>query len=217
MKLVRLTGLVTSLALIAAIGLPRFADATEVRTSGKIEVPAGSAGVAICTDPVMQSVLNDDLWASRRGLQGAPLHEISITVTVTQKLLQPGVGLSDLFPGDQSVVDMMKDAGAEVPPLGDSGSKQLDPYAENARRQATLNEDPITAQFRSYQALRESVGNGNPYEKMADKIYDTVIIARATVGGLSGELIVVAVVHGGDDVHQAKKLVAEEIANALLH
>jgi hypothetical protein len=166
---------------------------------------------------LIQSVMNDDLRAARRGLHGAPLHEISITVTVTQKLLQPGVGLSDLFPGDQSVVDMMKDAGAEVPPLGDSGNGRLDPYAENARRQATLNEDPLTAQFRSYQALREGFGNSSPYDKMADQIYDTVIIARATVGGLSGELVVVAVVHGGDDVHQAKKRVAEEIANALLH
>lgn len=204
-----------ALVLIASAAL-----ATEVRTAGDLKLPAGTSAIAICTDPVMQSVLNDALRVAMHPLGEAPMRVMSLTVSVTQKLLQPGVGLSDLAPGDVSVVNMMKDAGADVPPLGDSGNKPLDPYAENARRQALGTGDPLTNSFRNYQAMKESMSGRNapmPYDKMADQIYDTVIIARATLGGVPGHLIVVAVAHGGDDITMAKKRVAEEVVNAVLH
>jgi hypothetical protein len=47
--------------------------------------------------------------------------------------------------------------------------------------------------------------------------YDTIIVARASLNGKPEELTVVAVVHPGEDERDAKKLVAEEIANAVLH
>jgi hypothetical protein len=50
-----------------------------------------------------------------------------------------------------------------------------------------------------------------------DSAFDTVVVARASLFGSPDELTVVAVVHPGDDVNDAKKLVAEEIANAVLH
>ncbi len=51
-----------------------------------------------------------------------------------------------------------------------------------------------------------------------DATYDTVIVARVTVSGAPDEMMtVVAVTHPGEDAHEAKKLIAEEIANAVLH
>jgi hypothetical protein len=48
-------------------------------------------------------------------------------------------------------------------------------------------------------------------------MYDTVVVARATLGTAPEEMTVVAVASPGEDVHEAKKLIAEEIANAILH
>ena len=57
-----------------------------------------------------------------------------------------------------------------------------------------------------------------PYDNIPkNQIYDTVIVARASFEGAADELKVVAVVHSGDDARRAKELVAEEIANAVLH
>jgi hypothetical protein len=53
--------------------------------------------------------------------------------------------------------------------------------------------------------------------KLDDKAFQTAVVARASLSGSTDELIVVAVVEPGDDVTEAKKLVAEEITNAVLH
>ena len=47
--------------------------------------------------------------------------------------------------------------------------------------------------------------------------FAVMIVARASLEGAADELKVVAVVHSGDDARHAKELVAEEIANAVLH
>ena len=57
---------------------------------------------------------------------------------------------------------------------------------------------------------------GLPFHHHDDTSYDTVIVARASLSGASDELTIVAVVHPGEDVTDAKKLIAEEIANAVL-
>jgi hypothetical protein len=44
-----------------------------------------------------------------------------------------------------------------------------------------------------------------------------VIVAQASLEGATDELKVVAVVRSGDDPRRAKELVAEEIANSILH
>ena len=46
--------------------------------------------------------------------------------------------------------------------------------------------------------------------------YQTVVVARAGVSGSPQEMTVVAVVNPGEDVREAKRLVAEEIANSVL-
>ena len=195
-----------------------FARATDVKLAGKLTPPANASVVAVCTDPVVQNVLNEDLRAARHGPSN-PDNSVTMTVTVNQQMLAPGVSLNQMFPGDPSMVELLKQAGADPPPLGDSGDQPIDPFAQQARRQALSPDDLATEQFRAYEAGRNAMSNGpTPYDSIPkNQIYDTVIVARASLEGAPDELNVVAVVHSGDDVRRAKELVAEEIANAVLH
>jgi hypothetical protein len=215
---VKMHRVIAALAIAAAIA--GSADAADVKMAGKLNVPANASIVAICTDPVVQNVLNEDLRAGRHGEPSNPDNSVTLTVTVNQQMLAPGVSLNEMFPGDPSMVELLREAGAEPPPLADAGNQQpVDPFAQEARRQALAPEDPATEQFRAYQARRNAIGNGpTPYDDIPkNQIYDTVIVARASLEGASDELKVVAVVHSGDDTRRAKELVAEEIANAVLH
>jgi len=206
------------LAAIAAIaGSARAAD---IKMAGKLSVPPDASVIAICTDPVVQKILNEDLRAARRGT-GSDERMVTLTVTVSQQLLKPGVSLTQMFPGDPSMVELLKSAGADAPALGYTGDKPLDPYETEARRGALTPDDPITAQFRSYQARQQMINGAHaptPYDKIPEsEIYSTVIVARASLEGAADQMKVVAVVQSGDDTRRAKELVAEEIANAILH
>lgn len=206
------------LFVIAAIA--GYARATDIKMAGKLSLPRDTSVIAICTDPVVQKILNEDLRTARRGM-GADERMVTLTVTVSQQLLKPGVSLNQMFPGDPSMVELLKAAGADAPALGDSGNQAIDPYETEARRGALTPDDPLTAQFRSYQA-RQQMMNGahalTPYDKIPEsEIYSTVIVARASLEGAPDQLKVVAVVQSGDDTRRAKELVAEEIANAILH
>ncbi len=211
-----------SIAFAFAIlpALTGVAAAAEVRTAGRLGVPKDASVVAVCTDPVVQNVLNEDLALAQRGKAPAS-HELTLTVTVTERLLKPGISLADVAPGDPAVAGLLKAAGAQPLPLGDTGNApSVDPYEAEARRQATMPDDPLTSQLRSYQAMRHAMQaqmGASPYDKMGKQIYDTAIIARASLGASASEFKVVAVVHTGDDLRSAKTLVAEEIANAVLH
>jgi hypothetical protein len=55
------------------------------------------------------------------------------------------------------------------------------------------------------------------HQREMSAIYDTVYIAHANVGTDTGGLTVVAVAHPGSNPHEVRKLIAEEIANAVLH
>jgi len=189
--------------------------------AGKLNAPADASVVAICTDPVVQNVLNEDLRAARHGQPSNPDNSVTLTVSVNQQMLAPGVTLNQMFPGDPAMVELLKAAGADPPPLGDSGNQPIDPFANEARRQALSPDDPVTEQFKAYQASRQAMNGAGaltPYDNIPkNQIYDTVIVVRASLEGSTDELKVVAVVHAGDDPRRAKELVAEEIANAVLH
>ena len=203
---------------IAMCGFAHAAD-IDVKMAGKLTAPADATVMAICTDPVMQRVLNEDLRAARHGQPSNPDSSVTLTVTVNQQMLAPGVSLNQMFPGDPSMVELLKEAGADPPPLGDSGDQRIDPFAQQARDQALAPEDPETERFKAYQAGRRALSAGpTPYDNIPkNQIYDTVLVARASLEGDADELKVVAVVHAGDDAQRAKELVAEEIANAMLH
>ncbi len=187
--------------------------------AGRLEVPANATVMAVCTDPVLQNVLNEDLRAGRPGQPANADSSVTLTVSVNQQMLAPGVSLNQMFPGDPSMVELLKQAGAEPPALGDTGDQPSDPYAQQLRGQALSPDDPATEQFKAYEASKLALSRGpTPYDNIPKtEIYDTVIVARASLEGAADELKVVAVVHSGDDLRRAKELVAEEIANAVLH
>ncbi len=214
--------IVIAVTAIAVTAIAVTAYAADVRTAGKLDLPANAGVVAICTDPVVQNVLTDALRAARRSSAPDPSEIVTLTVTVNQQVLAPGVSLNQLFPGDPSMVELLKAAGAEPPPLGDTGdAPSADPYEIQARRRALSPQDPLTENFRSYQTMQQQLSGANaptPYESIPkNELYDTIIVARASIEGSLDQLKVVAVVHSGDDPRKAKALVAEEIANAALH
>ena len=213
-----------SIALISALAAVAPARAADLKALGRLEIPPGARVTALCTDPVLQSVLSTELSANQpssiaRGSSDGPT--VTVTVTLSTHVLAPGVSLAEIAPGDPAAAEMLRDLGAEPPPLGDSGDKATDPYEEEARRQATNPEDPLTQQFRSYQAFRQSMSGRNaptPYDNIPqNQIYDTVLIARATMAGSVDDIKVVALVHPDESLHHAKEAIAERIADSLPH
>jgi hypothetical protein len=214
------------LAMLAATSLiiwPVVAQTANVQIEGKLAVVQTAPLFAVCTDPVLQQTLEQDFRGAHRGPETGLGFPVTVTVTVNDKLLKPGVVLGDLGPGDPFVIArLLRAAGTDPPPIGDTGNKRLDPYAEAARRQIMDPNDPML-QLRNYQAFRNEMrrpqeprfgANGDAKD---EEIYDRAIVARATVGGSPDQMMAVVVVHPGDDVHSAKELLAEEIANAILH
>ena len=204
--------------VLAVLMMPAYAGtsaATEIKTLGRLKIPPDAAVMSVCTDPVVQEVLNEDLRGHPHS--GVP---IIVTVTVNARALAPGVSIQDLSPGDPSVAEMLKDLGAQPPPLGDTGDKPLeDPYTAMARRQTLNHEDPMMQQFRAYLNHRNEAANPpSSYDKIpTNQLYQTAIVARASASDSASELKVVALVEAGDDVEKGKRLVAEAIADAILH
>jgi hypothetical protein len=198
-------------------------SAAEVQTDGKISVPQTAPVFAVCTDTVVQETLEQDFLDAHRSPDSGHGPPVTVTVTVNEKLLKPGVVLGDLGPGDPFVIaKLMRAAGTDPPPIGDTGDKPLDPYSEAARRGIMDPNDPMQG-LRNYQAFKNAAqqpegprfgANGNASD---EDLYDRVIVARATVGGSPDQLMALIVVHPRDDVRSAKELVAEEIANSILH
>ena len=95
-------------ALAIAVAIAGSADAADIKMAGKLNVPADASLVAICTDPVVQNVLNEDLRAARHGQPSNPDNSVTLTVTVNQQMLAPGVSLNQMFPGDPSMVELLQ-------------------------------------------------------------------------------------------------------------
>ncbi len=203
--------------------LAGVAIASDVQIDGKLSIPQTAPLFAICTDPIVQQTLEQDFSGAHRGPNSGNGSPVTVTVTVNEKLLKPGVVLGDLGPGDPWVIaKLLRAAGTEPPPIGDTGNKPLDPYSEAARRQILDPNDPMMG-LRNYQSFRNEMRrpqeprfgpNGNASD---EEIYDRAIVARASVGGSPDQMMAVVVVHPRDDVQTAKELVAEEIANSILH
>jgi hypothetical protein len=205
-------------ALMLAAATAAFA--ANVQLAGKITVAPDAPLAAVCTDPVIQNVLNEDFHGAHRDFgAGTP---VTITVTIRDKLLKPGVVLGDLGPGDPwELTNLLRKAGTEPPPVGDTGTAMLDPYSASVEHQVRQPDDPMQG-FRNYQAMRNAFNTPQgprfgPHGNAGDEqIYDRVIVARASSSGSTDRMTVVAVIHPGDSVRTAKELLAEEIANAIL-
>ena len=206
-------------ALISFSSATREASAIDVQTKGNINAPKSWPLVAFSTDFVVQQVLNDAIHNSGRNLMPGESEAITLTVNSSQKLLKPGVSLSDLFPGDPDVAGMLQEAGIAPPPLGDTGDTQPDPYALEEQKQA-MNPDPSQSQrLQQMQRMRNYYNNHapSPYDTIpAGQLYDTVVIARAVLSRGSGQMLLIAVVHPDESIEDARKLIAMKIADAIL-
>ena len=208
-------------ALFVAVRVPTAA-ALEIRKAGTITVPAGSSILAFSTDPTVAQVLGQDLGAMHRGSAESNRTPLTLTVNVSQEPLKPGVSLNQLAPGDPQVANLIREAGATPPPIGDTGDKHLDPYSEAARRQIMDPDNPTLA-LQNYESFKNEARrpegprfgpNGNASD---EQIYDRAVVARASVGGSPDQMIALIVVHPSEDLRSAKELLAEEIANSILH
>src|ERR1700740_2340247 len=94
---------------VLALAICTSVRAADIKIAGKLAAPANASVIAICTDPVLQSVLNEDLRAARRGQPSNPDTTVTLTVTVNQQMLAPGITLNQMFPGDPSMVELLKE------------------------------------------------------------------------------------------------------------
>jgi hypothetical protein len=254
--------------LMLVLAAPISGFGFEIKQAGKLRVSPDAKLFAFSTDPMIQEVLSQDfIAASRNSVAGRGGSTVTVSVNVSQQMLRPGVSLMQLAPGDPQVADLMKAAGANPPPLGDTGS-QYD-MAALARRTAARDYMPAdTESARLINSISNprgySEGFGPPiplpcsaqsaarpgcppvplssptstpsrslgdidqyvarkrqsqgfFAASNDNDYDTVVVARASVSGASEEMTVLAISHPGEDVTDAKKQIAERIANSILH
>ena len=75
--------------------------ASEVQTDGKVSVTQTAPLFAVCTDPVVQETLEQDFRGAHRGPDSGHGLPVTVTVTVNEKLLKPGVVL------DESLGDLL--------------------------------------------------------------------------------------------------------------
>jgi hypothetical protein len=242
----------------------RAADASQisqivVKVGGKLPVPSTTPIGVIATDPVLQQVLSEDFQVAGRLAGAGATSELTLTVTLTHRTLEPGMSLNDVAPGNDDAVALLKQAGVKPQPLleqvapanqnGESdedadtaaeGNPQAKSDVNSYQRQGQTDESsgmtgppmmpmtqwpvpPAVAQQRSaippyMQPYRRTSRSGETRGAGdASAIYDTIFIARATAGSQGGGLTVVAVAHPGFNPHEARKLIAEEIANSVLH
>src|SRR5260370_36316626 len=113
-------------ALLTVFGLASgsAALAVEVKHAGKLQVPANVALVAFSTDPAIQQVLTQDIEAAKRNFTADSHSVLTLTVTVADQALRPGVSLGQLAPGDPDVGDLLKAVGVTPPPIGDTGTER---------------------------------------------------------------------------------------------
>jgi hypothetical protein len=252
------------IAALAGVGArpARAAQAPQivVKLGGKLPVPPTIPLEVIATDPVLQQVLSQDFQVAGRLASASATSELTLTVTLTHRALEPGMSLNEVAPGNGDAVALLKQAGVRSPPLpeqaaqdqgqdsdpdvdqttaaeGNSHSKNdVNSYEQQGQMQQGPNPmsrlplpmtqwpvPPATAQQRStippymqpYQ--RNSPLDEARREREASAVYDTIFVVRVTAGSDGSELTVVAVAHPGFDSHEARKLIAEEIANSVLH
>jgi hypothetical protein len=258
--------LISGSAVVMLLALPVVSFAFEIKQAGRLHVSHDSQLFAFSTDPTIQEVLSQDFSAASRSADTGRGTTATVSVSVTQQMLKPGVSLTQLAPGDPQVADLMRAAGANPPPLGDTGSQYDE--AALARRMAAREYLPTDTQSErlinslansggssagfgppiplpcSAQSVARpgcppapqtspdasatrSIGDVQQYverKKQAQSLfssgdnndYDTVVIARASVSGTPDEMTLVAVSHPGEDVDDAKKHIAERIANSIL-
>ena len=257
-------------SVLMTLLVPPFSSfAFEIRQAGKLQVSHDAHLFAFSTDPTIQEILSQDFSAASRSADTGSGSTVTVSVNVTQEMLKPGVSMTQLAPGDPQVADLMRAAGANPPPLGDTGNQYDE--AALARRMAARNYmpndtqssrlinsisnpggysegfgppiplpcsaqsvarpgcPPVPQQASPQATANRSIGDVQQYVERKkqtqslfgsrdnDSDYDTVVVARASVSGAPEEMTLVAVSHPGEDIDEAKKHIAEQIADSVLH
>lgn len=252
------------IAALAGVGADpaRAVEAPQivVKVGGKLPVPPTIPLGVIATDPVLQQVLSQDFQVAGRLASASATSELTLTVTLTHRALEPGMSLNEVAPGNGDAVALLKQAGVRPPPLPEQAAQDQDqdsdPNADgtsaaegNSHSKNDVNSyeqqgqmqqrpdpmsrpplpmtqwpvPPATAQQRSaIPPYMQPYQRNSPLDEArrareASAVYDTIFVVRVTAGGDDSELTVVAVAHPGFDSHEARKLIAEEIANSVLH
>jgi hypothetical protein len=248
---------------VLAVAAPR-ALALELRKSGKISVPPDVGVVAFSTDALVANRLRQDFAAEHRAADANASSPVTLSVTVSESPLKPGVSLEDIAPGDPDIGALLKSAGATPPPVGDTGTEVDEVALARARAQNSMLPPGATPMQNLMNQLQGHGELGPPpadpsagcapgmpcapppsappppgapgytgdtqdymlqgYEGAARRArqvsaadFDNVIVARVSLSGSTDEMTVIAVTHPGEDAHEAKELIAEEIVNAVLH
>jgi hypothetical protein len=257
----------TLVTLSGVLELPSLTLAFEIKQAGQLQVSRDTRLFAFSTDPTIQEVLSQDFSAASRSTDTNTHSTVTVSVTVTQEMLRPGISLNQLAPGDPQVADLIRAAGANPPPLGDTGNQfdegalarrmaardymptdtQADRLINSIAKAGSYSEGfgppipipcaaqaipkpgcPPVAETTPSATATRSVGDVQQYldrKRRAQGLfgssdnnnYDTVVIARASVSGAPEEMTLVAISHPGEDVNEAKKHIAEQIANSILH
>jgi hypothetical protein len=134
---------------------------------------------------------------------------------LAQSRAAAGMGLPHDTPMD-SMLNAIQTHGefgsAPAEASGCGGMPCPDPNAAHA--QAHPGDQGYTGDTQAYMA--QGAMQPHFFHQDNNGQYQTVVVARAGVTGSQQEMTVVAVVNPGEDVHEAKRLVAEEIANSIL-
>ena len=154
----RLLRLISGSAVLMLLALPFVSFAFEIKQAGRLHVSHDSHLFAFSTDPTIQEILSQDFSAASRSADTSRGTTVTVSVSVTQQMLKPGVSMTQLAPGDPQVADLMRAAGANPPPLGDTGSQNDE--AALARRLAARESLPTDTQS---ERLINSLANSGGY------------------------------------------------------
>jgi hypothetical protein len=260
-----LRAIFSALFLFIGPGLAKAyaADGPEinVKVSGKLSTPPTASFTVIATDPVLQQILGQDLQVAGRLSDGTIPSQVTLTVTLTHRALEPGVSLAELAPGNGEAVALLNQAGVKPPPLPDNSAQDQDEdqHSGVAGPNAAEGNPDAKSDVKSYKEQGQILPDSAPmlpalpipmtqwpmppaiaqdrsalpsydqtfrppnsleearHQREMSAIYDMVYIAHANAGTDAGGLTVVAVAHPGSNPHEVRKLIAEEIANAVLH
>lgn len=128
-----------------------------VRKAGNLTVPSDAVLMVFCSDPLIQQVLSQDFQVAKRAASADTKAPRTLTVTVTQQALKPGVSLQQVAPGAPQVAALIKAAGVTPPPLGDTGNQS--DTAAVARQQAIDHLRPLDSPMQ--QIMNQFQGHGD--------------------------------------------------------
>jgi hypothetical protein len=153
--------LVATLTVILVVFKLASAGAeSAVRKAGSLAVPNGAMMMVFCSDPLIQQVLSQDLQVAKRAAGTGTKAPLTLTVTVNQQALRPGVSLEQVAPGAPEVADLIKAAGETPPPLGDTGNQS--DRAAIARQQAIDHLHPVDSPMQEIMNQFQAHGDLGP-------------------------------------------------------